>query len=212
MPHPAPEREKWLAWAIELQSIAQCGLSYPTSIYDTERYERLREIAAEMLSEQSEYPTQKVRELFCNETGYQTPKLDSRAAIFDEQGRILLVQENDGRWALPGGWVDVLESIGSNTIKEAREEAGLQIVNERLIAVQDRNRHNSPPYAYGVCKVFILCRRIGGQFQANSETQNSAYFTQEDIPPQLAEEKCTLAQIKLCFEAHANSQWQTRFD
>ena len=61
----------------------------------------------------------KVQELFCNETGYQTPKLDTRAAIF-ENGKILLVEENNKTWSLPGGWVDVLESIGSNTRKEVR--------------------------------------------------------------------------------------------
>ena len=41
--------EKWLKWAIEIQSIAQAGLTYTSNAYDVERYERLREISAEML-------------------------------------------------------------------------------------------------------------------------------------------------------------------
>ena len=97
--------EKWLQWAIELQSLAQAGLTYGKDIYDRERYERVREISAEILSHMSELPTETVKNLFCNETGYQTPKLDTRAAIFKDE-RILLVRENNGKWSLPGGWCD----------------------------------------------------------------------------------------------------------
>lgn len=126
--------EPWLKWAIEIQSIAQNGLTYTTGIYDRERYERLRDISAEMLSCKTDIPVEKIKLLFCNEEGYQTPKIDTRAAIF-KSGQILLVQENDGRWALPGGWVDVLETIQSNTIKEVKEEAGLTVKTHFIIAI-----------------------------------------------------------------------------
>lgn len=55
-----------------------------------------------MISSQTELPVEKVRGLFCNETGYQTPKVDTRAAVF-QKDRILLVQEANGTWSLPGG-------------------------------------------------------------------------------------------------------------
>ena len=71
-------QEKWLQWAIEIQAIAQAGLTYGRDAYDKERYARLREIAAEMISSQTELPVEKVRGLFCNETGYQTPKVDRK--------------------------------------------------------------------------------------------------------------------------------------
>ena len=205
------ERSKpWLDWAVELQAIAQNGLTYAKDIYDIERYNRLREISAEMLAYQGEIPVDRVKTLFCGESGYQTPKLDTRAAIF-ENGRILLVQENSGKWSLPGGWVDVNESISSNTIKEVWEEAGLRAEALRLIAVQDRSKHNLPLYAYGICKVFVLCRALGGQFHENSETTASGYFTLDELPP-LAEEKNTPAQIELCFRAHADENWKVQFD
>lgn len=86
--------EPWLTWAMEIQSIGQAGLAYTDNVYDRERYERLRQIAAEMLSVQTGIPVLKVQKLFCNETGYQTPKLDTRAAIF-ENGKIFLVEENN---------------------------------------------------------------------------------------------------------------------
>lgn len=200
----------WLEWAKELQFLSQCGLAYTKDPYDKERFERVREISAEILSRYSGMPVNSVKELFCNETGYQTPKLDTRAAIFSGD-RILLVQEKDGRWSLPGGWVDALESVRSNIIKEVKEEAGLDIKPARIIAVQDRNLHNLPPYAYGICKVFVLCEPIGGEFRANIETVDSGYFGLDDLPP-LAENKSTKEQIAMCFEAKNSNQWEVPFD
>lgn len=162
-------KDQWLNWAIELQGLAQAGLTYGKDVFDLERYTRIREIAAEILSMKSEIPVETVKNLFCNETGYQTPKLDTRAAII-ENDRILLVREQNGKWSLPGGWVDVDKSVGENAVKEVLEEAGLRVTADRIIAVQDRNRHNLPRYAYNICKIFFLCTRTGGEFQANAET------------------------------------------
>lgn len=94
--------QKWLEWAVELQSLAQTGLTYGKDVYDHERYERIRQISAEMIAYKTEIPLEKAKDLFCNETGYQTPKLDTRAAIFKDN-KILLVQESNGTWSMPGG-------------------------------------------------------------------------------------------------------------
>lgn len=199
---------KLLDWAVELQALAQAGLYYSRDRFDIERFERIRDIAAEMLSEKSGLPIEHVRELFFGETGYQTPKLDTRAAIFDGAGRILLVHERGGKWSLPGGWVDVNTSVGESAVKEVREEAGLDAVVQRVIAVQDRERHNAPRYAYKVCKVFVLCTVTGGQFRENSETTESAYFP-PDALPELAMEKNTPEQVQMCFDAYSDPNWKT---
>lgn len=203
--------EKWLKWAMEIQSLAQAGLAYTENPYDIERYERLREISAEMVAEKSNISLDKVERLFCNETGYQTPKLDTRAAIFKDN-KILLTHENNGTWSLPGGWCDVLESVKSNTVKEVKEETGLDAEAVKIISIQDRNKHNKPQYAYGVCKVFVLCNIIGGKFIKNIETTETKYFSLEEIPSNLAEEKTNKEQIEMCFAAFNNQSWQTQFD
>lgn len=204
------EEMRWLDWAIELQSLAQAGLTYSKDTYDIERFERIREISAEIVAHKSDIPIDKVKNLFCNETGYQTPKLDTRAAVFKD-GKILLVRENNGKWSLPGGWVDVNVSVGENAVKEVKEESGLDVRAERIIAVQDRNKHNLPQYAYGICKFFVLCSLIGGHFESNIETTGFNYFALDDLPP-LAEEKNNAEQIKMCFEAYKNDNWQVQFD
>lgn len=203
--------EKWLKWAIEIQSLAQAGLTYTDNVYDIERYERLREIAAEIIEEKSNISLEKVKDLFCNENGYQTPKIDTRAAIFKDD-KILLTHENNGTWSLPGGWCDVLESVASNAIKEVKEETGLDVETIKIIAVQDRNKHNKPIYAYGVCKIFVLCNVIGGEFIENIETTEIKYFSLDEIPNNLAEEKTNNEQIEMCFKAYKDEKWQTQFD
>lgn len=105
-----------------------------------------------------------------------------------------------------------MESIKSNTIKETKEETGLDIDVINLIAVQDRNKHNTPIYAYGICKIFVLCKVVGGSFKKNSETIETKYFSLGEIPKNLANEKTTLEQIKLCFEANNNPSFETYFD
>ena len=199
--------EQWLQWAIELQSLAQAGLTYGKDVYDKERYERIRDISAEILSHMSDIPTEIVKDLFCNETGYQTPKLDTRAAIFREE-KILLVRENNGKWSLPGGWCDVNISVGENTVKEVKEESGLDVKIDKVIAVQDRAKHNLPVYAYGVCKVIAQCSVIGGNFEPNIETTGFQYFAENELP-ELATEKINEEQIRMCFEAYHSENWKT---
>ena len=202
--------DRIIRWASELQSMAQAGLYYSESPFDRERYQRIREMAAEMLAERTGLSTEKVTDLFCGDVGYQTPKVDTRGAVFQD-GRILLVRERDGRWALPGGWCDVNVSVGENTVKEVKEEAGLDVIPRRIIAVQDRAKHNLPVYAYGVCKIFVQCDAAGGQFTPNLETTEARYFPPDQLPP-LAEEKNTPAQIALCFEAYRSDTWAAQFD
>ena len=203
--------DKWLEFAIRIQSIAQAGLQYGKDKYDKERYEELREIAAEMMSEKTDIPVDKIRDLFCNETGYQTPKVDTRAAVFSD-GKILLVHENNGTWALPGGWCDVDQSVASNTEKEVREETGFTVHADRLIAVQDWRKHNVQNYAYGVIKTFVLCEYEGGTFTRNIETTEIRFFDRDSIPEKLAVEKTTREQILMCFDAYEDPDWRAMFD
>lgn len=203
--------DKWLDYAMRIQSIAQAGLQYGKDKYDKERYEELRGISAEMISDKTNISVDKIYDIFCNESGYQTPKVDTRAAVFVD-GKILLVHENNNTWSLPGGWCDVDQSIASNTIKEVREESGLNVAAEKLIAVQDWRKHNVTNYAYGVVKTFILCKYESGEFENNIETTGIGFFKKDEIPENLAVEKCTKEQIIMCFDAYENQDFLTKFD
>lgn len=203
--------DKIIKWAEELQSLAQAGLFYGHDNYDKERYQRIRDISAEMMAGKSGLPLEQVKNLFCSDSGYQTPKIDTRAAVFKD-GKILLVHENNGTWSLPGGWCDYDQSISSNTIKEVLEETGLSVSAEKLIAIQDWRRHNVTNYAFGVMKAFVLCKILGGEFHKNIETSEVGYFSPDYIPENLAVEKTTKDQIQMCFDAYSSESWNTLFE
>ena len=141
--------EKWLTWAKRLQSIAQAGITYSKDKYDIERFQEIRDISSEILSNYTDLSNEKVKDLFCNETGYQTPKVDVRCAIFIND-KILLVKENlDNKWSLPGGWAEVNLSIKENAIKESFEEAGINVKPKKLIALLDKSKHSNTLTPYG---------------------------------------------------------------
>lgn len=204
------QQPQWLKWAVELQALAQAGLEYGHDKFDLERYQRIRDISADIMARHTGLPLEKVKGLFCCESGYQTPKLETRAAVFQE-GKILLVQESDGLWSLPGGWADVDISVGENAVKEVREEAGLDVSVRLVIALQDQHKHNRPVNPYGVCKVFVLCDLLGGSFRPNLETLGSGYFPLDGLPP-LATGKTTAEQIAMCFDAWRAEHWITLID
>ena len=205
-------RPKWLEWAKEIQFIAQAGIEYSPDPFDRERFERLREMSAEMMSAMTELPLAKVRDLFCNETGFQTPKLDSRAAIIRE-GKILLVQERDGLWSMPGGWVDVDQTISTNLVKETREEAGLAVEVGRLVALHEYSRRNCRrPFPYNIIKAFVLCEPIGEpHLMENPETRAVQWFAPDSLPP-LHTGKQTAGQVAMCFAAYADTHWVPEVD
>lgn len=173
--------DKLVDWAMRLQSLAQAGLTYGKDSFDLERYQEIRDISAEMMAEKSGLPIEKVKNLFCNEIGYQTPKIATRAAIFKDN-KMLLVQESDGLWSIPGGWCEVNLSVKENVIKEIKEEAGIDITVEKLIAIHDSNKHYKGMYPYGISTVFFLCKPVGGRFKENDETIASDYFALDDLP------------------------------
>ena len=203
--------DTWLDFAIRIQSIAQAGLQYGKDKYDRERYKALRQISAEMLALKTDISVNKIKNLFCNENGYQTPKVDTRASVIMDN-KILLVHENNGTWALPGGWCDVDQSVASNTVKEVKEETGFDVTAEKIIAVQDWRKHNVLNYAYGVVKIFVQCSFNGGSFAENIETTEIKWFAEEELPDNLAAEKVTKEQILMCFASYKNKNAPTLFD
>ncbi|GFI20007.1 NUDIX hydrolase N-terminal domain-containing protein [Lactobacillus johnsonii] len=202
--------DKLVDWAVRLQSLAQAGLTYGKDSFDLERYQEIRDISAEMMAEKSGLPIEKVKNLFCNEIGYQTPKIATRAAIFKDN-KMLLVQESDGLWSIPGGWCEVNLSVKENVIKEIKEEAGVDITVEKLIAIYDSNKHYKGRYPYGISTVFFLCKPVGGSFKENDETIASDYFALEDLP-ELSEDKGSREQVEMCFKAYQDPYWEAEFE
>src|SRR5512133_1794279 len=180
--HEKSMNEKWLKWVSELQSIAQAGLTYCTDKYDLDRYQQLRSLVVEILHEYTEIDHKKIRDLFASETGYQTPKIDIRAAVFKDD-KILMVNERaDGAWSLPGGWADVNTSVSESAIRECLEEAGAIVKPKRIIAIHLGNKHNNPLFPFTIYKIFVECELVENNFKENTETLGAGFFGPDNLP------------------------------
>ena len=174
---------RWLALAREIQALSQIGLTYSLSHYDTERYQRLAGIAAEIVAQQTGLSAESTLENFRVQPGYATPKVDVRGAAVQE-GRILLVQEAaDGCWCLPGGWADVGETPAEMVVREMWEESGFQVAPRKLIGAYDANRVGTPLSFYHAYKLIFLCEIVGGEARPSAETSAVAFFPFDALPP-----------------------------
>jgi ADP-ribose pyrophosphatase YjhB (NUDIX family) len=153
----------------------------------------------------------KIRELFASETGYQTPKVDIRASVFNDN-KILMVKEKvDGAWALPGGWADVNSSVSESAIRECKEEAGALVKPKRIIAIHMGNKHNNHNFPFTIYKIFVECELVENSFKENTETLDAQFFEADKLP-ELSFERNTPDQIKMCFEAKPCKVFETIFD
>lgn len=203
---------KWIQWAIKLNAIAQAGLTYTTNEFDKERYNQIKEIAFEIIATHTDLTIEKIYNLFEEEKGYQTPKIDVRAVIIDAENKILLVKEKlTGKWCMPGGWADCGLTLKENVIKETKEETGFNVEPVRILAIMDRNIHNFPRIPMSIYKIFVEANLIDGSFKENIETETAAFFPLNDLPI-LDEKKTTQKQVELCFKLRNNFNTAPYFD
>jgi len=203
---------QWLDWAKRLQAIAQTGVTYTKDHYDTERYEAVRQIAAEILAAGTQASSiEPIVDLLKRDKGYATPKVDVRAAVIHEN-RILLVKEiEDGGWSLPGGWADIGDVPSLAAVREVREESGYEVVARKLAAVLDRNLHGHPFFPFHAYKLYFLCELVGGEPAPSYETDGVGFFAEDALPP-LSLTRVMPAQIALMFDHYRHPERPTTFD
>ncbi|WP_019877830.1 NUDIX hydrolase N-terminal domain-containing protein [Sporichthya polymorpha] len=181
LPPGVPAGSPWLAWARKLDAMARIGSTFASNPYETRRYTELAAISKAMLAELWARPEVELPEMYHPTEGYVTPKVDVRAAVFDEENRLLLVREvADGRWSLPGGWADVGDSPASSAEREVREESGFHCRLTHLIGVFDAHDPGSPFSAY---KIVFGGDVIGGEAGGDHETDGVGFYTRDQLPP-----------------------------
>ena len=197
-----------LTEAQRLQALAQAGLAYATNAFDRERYTEIRVISVRLLQELTGEPFEKIIRAFASEDGYQTPKIDIRAVLFQGEEEILLVREkiDGGRWTLPGGWADVGYTPFEVAAKEVQEETGLLVQPLRLLALFDKRKHAHPPQPWYVYKAFIHCEIRGGSLIQNTvETEGARWFKQDQLPNiELSTDRTTRPQLETLFKFAKN--------
>jgi ADP-ribose pyrophosphatase YjhB (NUDIX family) len=200
--------------AIKLSALAQDGLTFAANPYDVDRYRQVSRLATGLLAALSGRPAAELTIELGRDSGYATPKVDVRGAIFDDQQRVLLMQEKtDGRWSLPGGWADPGDSPSSAVTREILEETGYHSSAVKLIACWDREiQQNPPPLAVHVYKLFFLCRPDGTvQPPAALETLDVGWFAIGELPP-LSLGRVNHRQLERALAHHLDPSLPTEFD
>jgi ADP-ribose pyrophosphatase YjhB (NUDIX family) len=174
-----------------------------------------RALAARIVAGHSTLPADRLEALFAAETGYATPKIDVRGAVFDAEDRILLVREavDGGRWTLPGGWADVNQTSAECVLREIREESGYEARAVKLAAVWDRMRQGHVPAgAFSITKLFFVCRLTGGAAATSLETSGTGWFAEDAIPADLSTGRVLPHQIARMFAHLRAPELPTEFD
>lgn len=202
---------RWLEWAREIQALAQTGYHYAENEYNRERSRRLTEIAAEIICEHTQLAFKPLMDVFSTQTGYATPRVDVRGAVFKENKLLLVRERMDGGWTMPGGWADVGDVPSEAAEREVFEEAGFQVKARRLVGVYDANR-TGPLEIFHAFKIVFLCDLISGEARPSNETTEVAFFGKNKIPGTLSGERTKPRHIQDVFAALANPDLQAVFD
>ncbi len=200
-----------LEWIRKLHAIAQNGPAFSQDPFDRERYLQLQELAVNALHTELDVPLERAAAFWEGEYGYATPKVDVRGAVFEDE-RVLLVRErSDGRWTLPGGWVDVNDAPSQAVAREILEESGYQARAVKLAALVDRNRHPHPPSVHHIYKLLFLCELLGGQATTSLETDAVGFFPLTGLP-ELSTGRILSSQIQRLYQHQLDRTLPTDFD
>jgi ADP-ribose pyrophosphatase YjhB (NUDIX family) len=202
-----------LQWARKVQAIAQNGLTFTQDPFDRERYQQLQDLVTTILTSHLAITPDQLQGLWLGDDGYATPKVDVRGGVFD-QDKVLLVRErSDGKWTLPGGWVDVGDGPAFAVEREIREESGYLAKAVKLAALFDKNNpaHGHPPGILHIYKLFFLCELTGGAPTTSNETDGVDFFPVSSLPP-LSTGRATQSEIERLYQHHLNRGLPTDFD
>ena len=202
---------QFLEWAREIQALAQTGLHYARDDYERDRCRRLMEIAAEMISRMGGVNYLPLLNAFDAQIGYATPKIDVRAAVFQNDKLLLVREKMDGEWTMPGGWADVGDTPSKAAEREAWEEAGFHVQATRVVGVYDANRTN-PLEVFHAFKIVFLCHILDGAARPSLETSEVAFFDEEKMPAVFSRGRTTTRQVNDAFVASRNPGSLTVFD
>ena len=193
--------------AQRIRALSQTALTYSRNEYEIERSKEMITVSDRIVSLVGGMDEKEIQTLYTPVKEYITPKVDIRAVIFNVKDEILLVKEQaDGRWSLPGGWSDVGFTPKEVVVKEAKEETGFDVEVIRLLAVFDKKCWNHPSSTFYIYKMCFLCKLTGtGNDELTFDILDKGFFALDNLPT-LSLDRILPEQIQLLDELRRNPQ------
>lgn len=198
--------------AKQLKALSETGLVYQENPFDRERYSQIRGLSLKIMANLTGDSVESVGSCFADVKDYPTPKVDVRGFVINERGEILMVRESiDGRWTIPGGWADIGFTPSQMVVKEVREESGLEVSADRLLAVYDKSCHLHPPSPWYIYKMVFLCSVAGGDLNPGFDILDAGWFNINELP-ELSTERIMAGQIIQLYSNAKRGDGITVFD
>ncbi len=176
-------------WADKLRDLSAEGLRYSQDSYDQERYRQIQDVAMSMLALASGRDIAELKPLRGTIYTHFTPLVGGDAAVIDDSGRLLLIQRADnGRWAMPGGAMQVGETPAEGILREVLEETGVSCQPVALVGIFDI-RPSGLTGLHHLFLITLLCRPDEAQASAlpthAHEVLDTGWFSEHRLPDDL---------------------------
>jgi ADP-ribose pyrophosphatase YjhB (NUDIX family) len=181
--------EQIAAWADKLRDLSALGLHFSDNSYDRERYQIIQDIAMSMLAVATGESLEQLEPLRAPVFSRPTPFAVGGAAVIDAEGRILLIQRADnGKWAMPGGALEVGETPVQGALRETLEETGVRCRPVALVGVFD-SRLCGTPTRHHLYHIAFLCEPLPGVEPVPPthahEVLDVRWFAEDSLPEDL---------------------------
>ena len=152
--------EQLALWADRLRGISAIRLYFSKSIYEEASYRGVQDVAMEMHALATGQSLEQVEPLRGTVFSHPTPLATGDGAVIDREGQILLIQRADnGKWAMPGGGLEVGESPAQGVLREVLEETGVRCRAISLVGVFV-SRFCGTPSPHHLYQFVFLCEPL----------------------------------------------------
>ncbi len=170
----------------ELRSIANDGVRYAGNDYDRQRYGRALSLSARLVSSIEERPEDEVMEEYKQSLDHVTAFVAAEAVVLQDDRILLIKREDNGLWAMPGGWTEVGETWAQSVERELREETGVVGTARKLLGVFDSRLWRSRSKYHFYAGVWLVDVSDDRAPIAGPETTDVGFFAEHDLPAALS--------------------------
>jgi 8-oxo-dGTP pyrophosphatase MutT (NUDIX family) len=166
----------------ELRTISSMGLHYAKTEYDKERDQQILSIALGLVAALEERPFTEVQREFVEDNWLHMSPAAGAEAVIVHEGKIMLIKRGDnGLWVVPGGLVEVGETLAEAAQRELWEETGIRGQVTRLLGIFDSRLWHSKTKAHLYHTIF-LAETIDLVPKPSIEATEIGFFGEKELP------------------------------